>query len=78
MTDVINDLGTRILQQHVEPGNVAFSPAGLGFILAALYEGSTGHSRQQIVDCLGLPRDRNVVRVGMRDIHRRLRVSVFS
>ncbi|XP_008207029.1 uncharacterized protein LOC100121217 isoform X1 [Nasonia vitripennis] len=73
MTDVINDLGTRVLQQYIEPGNVAFSPAGMGFILAALYEGSTGHSRQQIVDCLGLPRDRNVVRVGMRDIHRRLR-----
>ncbi|XP_058800211.1 uncharacterized protein LOC131669394 [Phymastichus coffea] len=73
MTDAINRLGMRVLQQYVEPGNVAFSPAGLGFILAALYEGSAGKSRQQIVECLGLPHDRNVVRVGMRDIHRRLR-----
>lgn len=74
MTDVVNSLGTRILQQYVEVGNVAFSPAGLGFILSALYEGSAGRGRQQIVDCLGFPRDRSIVRIGMGDIHRRLMV----
>jgi hypothetical protein len=75
MSDIINELGIRILQQYLDNGNVAFSPAGVGFIMAALYEGSGSRSRQQIIDSLGMPRDKNAVRVGMRDIHRRLRVS---
>lgn len=73
ITDVINDLGARILQQYTGHGNVAFSPTGVGFVLAALYEGSAGRGRQQIVDALGLPRDRDITRIGFRDIHRRLR-----
>ncbi|XP_011501025.1 PREDICTED: uncharacterized protein LOC105364713 [Ceratosolen solmsi marchali] len=73
MSDIINELGIRILQQYLDNGNVAFSPAGVGFIMAALYEGSSSRSRQQIIDSLGMPRDKNAVRVGMRDIHRRLR-----
>ncbi|CAD1481297.1 unnamed protein product, partial [Heterotrigona itama] len=73
ITDVINDLGVRILQQYTAHGNVAFSPTGVGFVLAALYEGSAGRGRQQIADALGLPRDRHVTRIGFRDIHRRLR-----
>ncbi|XP_003695858.1 flocculation protein FLO11-like isoform X2 [Apis florea] len=73
ITDVINDLGVRILQQYTAHGNVAFSPTGVGFVLAALYEGSAGRGRQQIVDALGLPRDRDITRIGFRDIHRRLR-----
>ncbi|XP_043790838.1 mucin-2-like [Apis laboriosa] len=73
ITDVINDLGVRILQQYTVHGNVAFSPTGVGFVLAALYEGSAGRGRQQIVDALGLPRDRDITRIGFRDIHRRLR-----
>ncbi|XP_050594771.1 serine-rich adhesin for platelets isoform X2 [Bombus affinis] len=73
ITDVINDLGVRILQQYTAHGNVAFSPTGVGFILAALYEGSAGRGRQQIADALGLPRDRDITRIGFRDIHRRLR-----
>lgn len=77
ITDVINDLGVRILQQYTDHGNVAFSPAGVGFVLAALYEGSTGRGRQQIADALGLPRDRDITRLGFRDIHRRLRVRMI-
>ncbi|XP_017792939.1 PREDICTED: uncharacterized protein LOC108574805 [Habropoda laboriosa] len=73
ITDVINDLGVRILQQYTAHGNVAFSPTGVGFVLAALYEGSAGRGRQQIADALGLPRDRDVTRIGFRDVHRRLR-----
>ncbi|KAK9295909.1 hypothetical protein QLX08_009885 [Tetragonisca angustula] len=73
ITDVINDLGVRILQQYTAHGNVAFSPTGVGFVLAALYEGSAGRGRQQIADALGLPRDRDITRIGFRDIHRRLR-----
>nr|XP_012146790.1 PREDICTED: location of vulva defective 1-like isoform X1 [Megachile rotundata] len=73
ITDVINDLGVRILQQYTSHGNVAFSPTGVAFVLAALYEGSAGRGRQQIADALGLPRDRDITRIGFRDIHRRLR-----
>ncbi|XP_051164579.1 uncharacterized protein LOC127283630 isoform X2 [Leptopilina boulardi] len=73
MTDVINSLGINILQQYHVPGNVAFSPTGLGFVLIALYEGSAGRGSKQIADCLQLPHDRQITRIGLRDIHRRLR-----
>ncbi|KAG7190376.1 hypothetical protein KM043_006485 [Ampulex compressa] len=73
ITDVINDLGVRILQQYTDQGNVAISPTGVGFVLAALYEGSTGRGSQQISDALGLPRNPDITRIGFRDIHRRLR-----
>ncbi|XP_019696320.1 mucin-17 isoform X2 [Harpegnathos saltator] len=73
ITDVINDLGVKILQRYSSHGNVAFSPTGVAFVLAALYEGSAGRGSQQIVDAMGLPADRDVTRIGFRDIHRRLR-----
>ncbi|XP_043276421.1 uncharacterized protein Spn85F isoform X2 [Venturia canescens] len=74
MTDVVNDLGAKILDRYLDnTGNVAFSPSGLGFVLVALYEGAAGSSSREISDVLGLPRDRRVVRIGLRDIHRRLR-----
>lgn len=73
ITDVINDLGLKILQQYSAHGNVAFSPTGVAFVLAALYEGSAGRGCQQIVEAIGLP-SRDVTRIGFRDIHRRLRV----
>ncbi|XP_015598832.1 mucin-5AC isoform X2 [Cephus cinctus] len=73
MTDVVNDLGVRILQQYTNDGNVAFSPTGAGFVLAALYEGSAGRGNEEIAEALGLPRDRDIMRVGLRDVHRRLR-----
>ncbi|KAL6263496.1 hypothetical protein P5V15_006287 [Pogonomyrmex californicus] len=73
ITDVINELGVRILQQYSTRGNVAFSPTGVAFVLAALYEGSAGRGSQQIAQALGLPANRDVTRIGFRDIHRRLR-----
>ncbi|KMQ91986.1 glutamate receptor delta-2 subunit, partial [Lasius niger] len=72
ITDVVNDLGVRILQQYSAHGNVAFSPTGIAFVLAALYEGSAGRGCQQIAEVIGLP-PRDVTRIGLRDIHRRLR-----
>lgn len=74
ITDVVNELGVRILQQYLTRGNVAFSPTGVAFVLAALYEGSAGRGSQQIAHALGLPANRDVTRIGFRDIHRRLRV----
>ncbi|XP_029675160.1 probable maltase-glucoamylase 2 isoform X1 [Formica exsecta] len=72
ITDVVNDLGLKILQQYAAHGNVAFSPTGVAFVLVALYEGSTGRGYQQIAEAIGLP-SRDVTRIGLRDIHRRLR-----
>ncbi|XP_029164006.1 chitinase-like protein PB1E7.04c [Nylanderia fulva] len=72
ITDVINDLGVKILQQYTGHGNIAFSPTGIAFVLAALYEGSTGRGSQQIAEVIRLP-PRDVTRIGLRDIHRRLR-----
>jgi len=74
ITDVVNELGVRILQQYLTRGNVAFSPTGIAFVLAALYEGSAGRGSQQIAEAIGLPTNRDVTRIGFRDIHRRLRV----
>ncbi|XP_015126005.1 uncharacterized protein LOC107047716 [Diachasma alloeum] len=74
MTDVINDLGVSLLDCYMEqPGNIAFSPTGLAFVLTALYEGSAGRTSRQIAQVLALPRDRRVTEIGLRDIHRRLR-----
>ncbi|XP_046819000.1 uncharacterized protein LOC124424233 isoform X1 [Vespa crabro] len=73
VTDIVNDLGVRILQQYSNLGNVAFSPIGVAFVLAALYEGSTGGGSHQIAEVLALPHNRDITRIGFRDIHRRLR-----
>ncbi|XP_066582477.1 uncharacterized protein [Prorops nasuta] len=73
ITDVINNLGIKILQQYGEHGNVAFSPTGVAFVLAALYEGSGGRGSHQISESVHLPHDRDITRIGFRDIHRRLR-----
>lgn len=55
--------------------NFVFSPCGLTSVLIALYEGSNGQSAYEIYRAMRLPWDRDVVRIGVRDIHRRLRVS---
>lgn len=55
--------------------NFAFSPCGLGSVLVALYEGCDGRSAFEIYQTLGFPYERDVLRIGYRDIHRRLRVS---
>lgn len=55
--------------------NFAFSPCGLGSVLVALYEGCDGRSAFEIYQTLGFPYERDVLRVGYRDVHRRLRVS---
>lgn len=59
----------------VKHDNFVFSPCGLSSVLIALYEGATGQSAYEIYRAMRLPWDRDVVRVGIRDIHRRLRVS---
>lgn len=76
-TDLTNHLGFTILDLHsnLNKNNVAFSPCGLMSVLVALYEGSNGKSAIELKDALAFPRERDIVRIGVRDIHRRLRVS---
>ncbi|XP_050087974.1 uncharacterized protein LOC126572593 [Anopheles aquasalis] len=75
MIDRTNHLGFRVLHQHSKgnKNNIALSPCALASILVALYEGSDGRSATELYDQLVVPYDKDVLRVGYRDIHRRLR-----
>ena len=75
MVDKTNYLGFRILYLHSKgnKNNIAFSPCGVGSVLVALYEGSQGVSSSEIHENLVVPYDKDILRVGYRDIHRRLR-----
>ncbi len=57
-------------------GNFAFSPYGVVNVLVVLYEGARGETARQVHTTLKLPWDRDVLRVGFRDIHRNLKVSL--
>lgn len=78
MVDLTNDLTHRLLHYHsiLNRNNFAFSPTALVSVLVALYEGSAGRSANELRNVLQFPNNRDVIRVGYRDIHRRLRVSI--
>uniref|UniRef100_W8B683 Serpin B8 n=1 Tax=Ceratitis capitata TaxID=7213 RepID=W8B683_CERCA len=80
MTDLTNDLAYRILHYHsiLNRNNFAFSPTALMSVLIALYEGSAGRSALELHKVLMLPSSRDVIRIGYRDIHRRLRTYFFG
>lgn len=75
MVDVTNQFGLKVLAEHnfLNDNNIAFSPYGLTGIMVALYEGVDGESSYQIQRGMQLPWNRNVMRVGFRDIHRTLK-----
>lgn len=77
MVDVTNGFGLQVLAEHnfLNDNNIAFSPYGLMGILVALYEGVDSESSYQIQRGMQLPWNRNVMRIGFRDIHRTLKVS---
>jgi len=77
MVDATNHLGFKVLNIHssFNKNNIAFSPCGLMSVLVALYEGSNGKSKIELKNALEFPNERDIIRVGVRDIHRRLRVS---
>lgn len=79
MVDVTNGFGLKVLAEHnfLNDNNIAFSPYGLMGILVALYEGVDGESSYQIQLGMQLPWNRNVMRIGFRDIHRTLKVSTL-
>lgn len=78
MVDVTNEFGLKVLAEHnfLNDNNIAFSPYGLMGIMVALYEGVDGESSYQIQRGMQLPWNRNVMRIGFRDIHRTLKVSI--
>ncbi|XP_073847516.1 serpin 85F [Musca autumnalis] len=80
MVDLTNDLAYRILHYHsiLNRNNFAFSPTALMSVLVALYEGSNGKSSTELKNVLQLPSNRDIIRVGYRDIHRRLRTYFFG
>ncbi|CAG4963825.1 unnamed protein product [Parnassius apollo] len=75
MVDVTNEFGLKVLAEHnfLNDNNIAFSPYGLMGIMVALYEGVDGDSSYQIQRAMQLPWNRNVMRIGFRDIHRSLK-----
>ncbi|CAK1600148.1 unnamed protein product [Parnassius mnemosyne] len=75
MVDVTNEFGLKVLAEHnfLNDNNIAFSPYGLIGIMVALYEGVDGDSSYQIQRAMQLPWNRNVMRIGFRDIHRSLK-----
>ncbi|VVC98319.1 unnamed protein product [Leptidea sinapis] len=75
MVDVTNEFGLKVLAEHnfLNENNVAFSPYGLMGILVALFEGVDGESSFQIQRAMQLPWNRNIMRIGFRDIHRNLK-----
>ncbi|SPP80437.1 blast:Serpin B8 [Drosophila guanche] len=80
MVDLTNDLTHRLLHYHsiLNRNNFAFSPTALVSVLVALYEGSSSNSANELRNVLQLPNNRDVIRVGYRDIHRRLRTYFFG
>ncbi|XP_055912749.1 uncharacterized protein LOC129946544, partial [Eupeodes corollae] len=80
MVDLSNDLSFKILHLHsiLNRNNFAFSPTALMCVLVALYEGSAGRSSLEMRNCIPMPNNRDVIRVGYRDIHRRLRTYFFD
>ncbi|XP_063242538.1 mucin-3A [Bacillus rossius redtenbacheri] len=75
MTEVVGQFAVDVLQDHAfSQGNFAFSPYGATSVLIALYEGARGESARQIHDALRLPWNHDVLRIGFRDLHRKLRV----
>ncbi|KAH9631072.1 hypothetical protein HF086_017059 [Spodoptera exigua] len=75
MVDVTNGFGLKVLAEHnfLNDNNIAFSPYGLMGIMVALYEGVDGESSYQIQRGMQLPWNRNIMRIGFRDIHRTLK-----
>lgn len=80
MVDLSNDLAYKVLHLHsiLNRNNFAFSPTALMCVLVALYEGSAGRSSLEMRNTLLMPNNRDVIRVGYRDIHRRLRTYFFE
>lgn len=65
------------LQIHNEnnDNNIALSPYGALSVLIALGEALQGDAVREIQQAASIPNDISTIRVGLRDIHRHLKVS---
>lgn len=79
MVDITNRFAFKTLSYHSigNQNNIAFSPCELGSVMIAVYEGCYGRSAFEIYRAMELPWDLEIIRIGYRDIHRRLRVRFF-
>ncbi|XP_031332113.1 cell wall protein DAN4-like isoform X2 [Photinus pyralis] len=75
MVDSVNYLGLVLLQahNHNNGNNIALSPYGAASVLVALAEGLQGRALDEISRASLLPLEFDVMRVGLRDIHRHLK-----
>ncbi|KAK5647044.1 hypothetical protein RI129_005508 [Pyrocoelia pectoralis] len=75
MVDSVNYLGLVLLQTHNQNNgnNIALSPYGAASVLVALAEGLQGRALDEISRASLLPLEFDVMRVGLRDIHRHLK-----
>lgn len=55
--------------------NIALSPYGAASVLVALAEGLRGDAALEIYHAAHIPHDLTIIRIGLRDIHRHLKVS---
>lgn len=67
----------QIHNENNEDNNLALSPYGALGMLIVLGEGLQGEALHEIQHAAHLPTDLSVVRVGLRDIHRHLKVRIF-
>lgn len=72
----ISKLYSFLFQIHNEnnENNIALSPYGALSVLIALGEGLQGDAVREIQQSANIPNDISTIRVGLRDIHRHLKV----
>ncbi|KAF5275666.1 hypothetical protein FQA39_LY06778 [Lamprigera yunnana] len=75
MVDSVNYIGLVLLGAHNENNNnnMALSPYGVTSVLVVLNEGLEGKALNEILEATLLPLDIDVIRIGLRDIHRHLK-----
>lgn len=54
--------------------NIALSPYGAASVLIAIAEGLRGDAALEIYHAAHIPHDLTIIRIGLRDIHRHLKV----
>ncbi|KAH1001943.1 hypothetical protein HUJ04_005897 [Dendroctonus ponderosae] len=75
IVDAINELGIKLLAIHNEhnENNIAISPYGAFSVLAALSEGLEGAAALEVLHAAHIPKEKSIIRIGLRDIHRHLK-----
>lgn len=76
MISVFHNYVTQAHNQNNE-NNIALSPYGATSVLVALTEGVQGPALDEILRASFLPLDIQITRVGLRDIHRHLKVQLI-